>query len=80
MAVLAGGQQRVQYQQYTSPPLTVQQIQQLQALQAQQQQQQQLRASQAPQARPTGVQQGAGTYLKHLSKGMKAPRELLSSP
>ncbi|CAK0785745.1 hypothetical protein CVIRNUC_008956 [Coccomyxa viridis] len=41
-----GGRQRVQYQQYTSPPLTVQQIHQLQQLQVQQQQQLQQRLAQ----------------------------------
>ena len=56
----AGGQQRVQFQQYTSPPLTVQQIQQLQQLQAQQQQQLQARAAQAQgqPGRPPGPQRG----------------------
>ena len=58
MPDLTGNQQRPAYQQYTSPPLTVQQIQQLQQLQAQQQHQLQMRASGGPQIRPGGPQRG----------------------
>ena len=61
MTGLAGGQQRPNFQQYTSPPLTVQQIQQLQQLQAQQQHQLQMRASGGQQIRPGGMQQGTFT-------------------
>ena len=55
----AGNQQPPAYQQqYTSPPLTMQQIQQLQQLQAQQQHTLRMRASGGQQIRPGGPQRG----------------------
>lgn len=66
MAGHAGGQSRPQYQQHTSPPLTVQQIQQLQQLQAQQQHQLQMRA-QGQQYRPPAQQQGVPSlYVNYI--------------
>ena len=60
----AGNQQRLGYQQqYTSPPLTVQQIQQLQQLQQQQQHTLQMRASGGQQIRPGAPQRG--TFLSN---------------
>lgn len=62
----AGSQQRPAYQQqYTSPPLAVQQIQKLQELQAQQQHTLQMRALGGQQIRPGDLQQGTVLSKTH---------------
>ena len=64
----AGNQQPPAYQQqYTSPPLTMQQIQQLQQLQAQQQHTLRMRASGGQQIRPGGPQRGNFFSKTHRS-------------
>ena len=77
MAGHAGGQPRPQYQQYTSPPLTVQQIQQLQQLQAQQQHQLQMRA-QGQQYRPPAQQRGVPSlHINYIMSYASSQRHCL---